>query len=608
MKKNNLTWLLAGYYNQKDSERCPYCGQKLDTQANKLLKEIERFVSMKNMESAAQIRTEIEDILAVLNYKKIMEAVRGYNGIIGILNANEILTKAERQRYEIQVDVSWLQNGIGELGKTLWKKRDNVYEKNNLTEDERQIIACLNKMFAKLSAMHWLLEELLIKYEDKMLNDKERGEKGAILLLSSGKSREAVLDAIEAARKYVRADKEIQEIEVALDDAAGNVKLNKINKCLDELNVKYRISMKNKRFYVKLKDFAPEEYKTGMKTKALFSEGEKRALAFAYFMSELEEHKNGLVVLDDPISSLDMNRKSIMAYQISALMKTKEHQIIILTHDISFAEKICGYYEVKGGDNPIILQKYELTNKTINFKELVLEDYLKTDSAVYEDIILTAMESDSRMDKVLGLMCIRPYIYLKGCKGDEYEEIQASTTYFTHTSYAQKGGIKFKRNDYSVKQIRALLGEVKKYSKLDIKEKKFIPDKFVFEPFTYEELSTWYKSIPLENVNDARKKALLMRPMLEACVVRLVNKSNIDAKKIRDVYKRATGNPDKEIKEYAIRLQELYKITCKYHHGAEEGSQIGIAWVNSDEVEYMDEELIKVMDYIDSRDAVLRSA
>ncbi len=608
MKKNNLTWLLAGYYNQKDSEICPYCGQKLDVHANKLIKEIERFISMKNMENAGQIRTEVEDVLAIINYKKIMEAVLGYNDIIHILIENEILTKAERQQYEIELNVAWLQYCICNLEKTLWEKRDNVFEKINLTEEEKELIACLNKIFIKLSKMDRLLDDLLNKYEKRMLNDKEQGEKGAILLLSNGKDRNEVLDAIEAAKKYVQAEKEIQEINVALDDISGNVKMDKINNYLNELNVKYKIFMKNKRFYVKLKDFAPEEYRVGVKTKTLFSEGERRALAFAYFMSELEGQKNCIVVLDDPICSLDMNRKSIMAYQISNMMKKKENQIIILTHDISFAERITGYYEKKNGQKPIVLQKYELTNKMRNFKALALDDYLKTDSAVYEELILNAMGSNSRLDKVLGLMSIRPYIYLKGCKGEEYKKIEMATTYFTHTSYAQAGRVKFRKNDYSVRKMQKLLKQVKTVSKLDIKEKEFISEDFVFEPFTYEELSTWYRSISLETVEDSRKKALLMRPMLEASVVRLVKKSKIDAEHIGEVYGRATRNSDKKVKEYAIKLQELYNITCKYHHGAEEGSTLGISWINSDEVEYMDEELIKVMNYIDMRDMVLQSA
>lgn len=121
-------------------------------------------------------------------------------------------------------------------------------------------------------------------------------------------------------------------------------------------------------------------------------------------------------------------------------------------------------------------------------------------------------------------------------------------------------------------------------------------------------LTTMYNSIDLETICDARKKALIMRPLLEACLVKLVNKSKIDPEHIGVEYARATKNSNTNIRKYAVRLQELYRITCKYHHGMKSGSTLGISWINSDEIEFMDNELQEIMDFIEGQALLSESA
>ena len=63
----------------------------------------------------------------------------------------------------------------------------------------------------------------------------------------------------------------------------------------------------------------PAEYQK--ENLVLCSEGERRILAFAYFMQEVfADTKDKIVVIDDPISSLDLSRKSVVAYKIVQLM------------------------------------------------------------------------------------------------------------------------------------------------------------------------------------------------------------------------------------------------------------------------------------------------
>lgn len=67
----------------------------------------------------------------------------------------------------------------------------------------------------------------------------------------------------------------------------------------------------------------------------ILSEGEQRAIAIGAFLAELElaEH-TGAVVFDDPVSSLDHQRKGKIAKRLAELAGNR--QIIVLTHDLVF--------------------------------------------------------------------------------------------------------------------------------------------------------------------------------------------------------------------------------------------------------------------------------
>ena len=78
--------------------------------------------------------------------------------------------------------------------------------------------------------------------------------------------------------------------------------------------------------------------KTNENFKSVLSEGDKSTLAFAFFMTRLEmmsdlELSKTIVVIDDPISSLDINRKTRTQEAIETLCG-KVLQLIVLSHDI----------------------------------------------------------------------------------------------------------------------------------------------------------------------------------------------------------------------------------------------------------------------------------
>lgn len=76
-----------------------------------------------------------------------------------------------------------------------------------------------------------------------------------------------------------------------------------------------------------------------VKTELVLSEGEKRAVAFADFMTEVELDTNCAgIILDDPVTSLDLEWRATIA----ELLVEQAHkcQVIVFTHDIPFLHLI----------------------------------------------------------------------------------------------------------------------------------------------------------------------------------------------------------------------------------------------------------------------------
>lgn len=77
------------------------------------------------------------------------------------------------------------------------------------------------------------------------------------------------------------------------------------------------------------------------------SEGEKTAIAFMYFLKSLEDTgfdaKTGVIVIDDPVSSLDANS----LYCAFGFMKARTrdaHQLFVLTHNFTFFRQVRNWF------------------------------------------------------------------------------------------------------------------------------------------------------------------------------------------------------------------------------------------------------------------------
>lgn len=92
------------------------------------------------------------------------------------------------------------------------------------------------------------------------------------------------------------------------------------------------------------------EFARGYDPSDILSEGEQTVSALADFLTESKLDKNNSgIVFDDPVTSLDHERRSTIAKRL--VKEAKERQVIVLTHDIVFLLDLQFYADSESVDN-----------------------------------------------------------------------------------------------------------------------------------------------------------------------------------------------------------------------------------------------------------------
>ncbi|QGS32351.1 ATP-binding protein [Cupriavidus metallidurans] len=157
----------------------------------------------------------------------------------------------------------------------------------------------------------------------------------------------------------------ITELTVAADDAAirlrpiaGQVRdlqreIRQHLKPAEELNREMAAYLGRDELHFEVKDTGYTIMRGSLPAMHL-SDGERTAIAFMYFLKTLSDAtfdiKNGIVVIDDPVSSLDANS----LYCAFGYMKTRTKdakQIFILTHNFSFFRQVKNWFNYAGKIN-----------------------------------------------------------------------------------------------------------------------------------------------------------------------------------------------------------------------------------------------------------------
>ena len=484
------------------------------------------------------------------------------------------------------------------------EKIKHPFNSVELTRDEVKVCEYVKSLLANLKKAIEHIDIVIDKFKikiQKTIDDKEE----ALYHASFGNNRPIFEQMISYSAFIINHIEKFKEynkiIDVAIQDGRKK-QVGKINNLLEELNVNYKLVYREKKLYIQLPKLQPKEWNKQDNT-SIVSEGERRILALAYFLYRIQNNtENKTIVIDDPISSLDHCRKYVIAYKIYELMSQHNNQVIVLSHDIGFVEKMRTLMGRLDDSSYLELHK----NNLPYFEQLCLEEYLKNDEMIYMDLINTACNSADHKNKLVALMSLRPFTTIRLQMDTEellYKNVvEKKTTYFSHSIYAQSKRVLFNEETYKIDEMRKLIKSVNIITHENFDLYKLIPDDFIFEGFTYENAWELYTYYGLNNLRNARIKAIILRVVLETTLFAIISKEKLDPERIGKQYERAAGdnmNSNEDKRKYVAKLKRLYDMVKKYHHGTDGKSTIGISEITFDEMCYYDNEITEIHKWIE---------
>lgn len=357
---------------------CPFCTQEIPNiiiqdYTSYFNKSIERF----NQDSLEMSGT-LKNILNQWNIKEILQSFERFEPFMkkDFSKNKESLKNALEQ---IKVLLEKLQKEVDkkegaknkkefeEINEELLKFQTNIQQHVNETE---KILNQKKEQKKKLEKLKTELKEERIKKAKHDSYDWQKSKEEAkrkLLALDRGYKRLNCL--------LKKIDNKLKEL---YDQKRPDIKI--INNYLQALNLpKYSL---DKDYRIVLNSDALEN----SEAKTILSDGEKTTLAFAYFLARLKlfykkkDLKNLVVVIDDPISSLDEQRiynTTCLVAKINqelvgeALEKDEEAQVFVLTHNHTFMARLINmvgknarYFQLERHQNQL---KIVCKNKVVGY-------------------------------------------------------------------------------------------------------------------------------------------------------------------------------------------------------------------------------------------------
>lgn len=339
------TNFLANWVKLLNWDNCSFCWQKLDTNALNLIDELNKLFSdsYKTLNSNfKKINLEFSNISIVNNLLKYKIQLSKHwidieidNFIADIekeiLNFKQELTnKGGNLNYEINFDSF---NNLKTLSETFYNDKILVLEtKYNSKIEESKI----NKIKDDIK-----LIEIKLNYNKKFWSDL------CVEYSSLEKDYNEVLKPLDKKtfdEKNEYAKKVLQDYEEWINDI-----LDKLNASFKLTNFsvpekrRWQINLFSLQFLDNDEDIPLNWDDNQLNQKNTLSESDKRLLAFAFFITDIKKIQDldeYIIVLDDPMSSLDSERKYATINLIRDWIINKDgkwyNQAIILTHEENF--------------------------------------------------------------------------------------------------------------------------------------------------------------------------------------------------------------------------------------------------------------------------------
>ena len=320
-----------------DIEYCILCHQKLSTNSKNLFSKYWSFLESKAEFELADLISKQNNILEILkstknSYPKFSDTDAGIN----ILNEEnpDYLINLKTQFSELFIILEdWIYNV--EKSEKVSNERVPKIDLEKITElienktTEELSLIDPSKEIAKLSTE---LNYLKHKKDVTIIKDK------ALVYISFLKWSSK---ANKANFSNVRKNNTIKRKELFLIHV-GSSYVQVYNKVLKSLGFDFNLTLHTRGEQGNTVKEYRLDFAKDHKLSQILSEGEQNVCSLADFLTEVQlNNKNYGIIFDDPVSSLDHERKDKIAERLTK--EAEQRQVLIFTHDLVFMSKLVKY-------------------------------------------------------------------------------------------------------------------------------------------------------------------------------------------------------------------------------------------------------------------------
>ncbi|WP_187881757.1 ATP-binding protein [Helicobacter pylori] len=354
-KLSNEDWVAQGREYVKDNSICPFCQKETITEEFK--KQLESYFDTNYQESTDTIKKMKEDYT-----NKTAEALKRLDEIF----------KTEQNNSQTKIDTENLKRIIETLRSKINGNQQKMLDKGKEMSRSFKLESTKNEIKEIRDLIDTANQQ--IANHNEIIKDTKNQKKNCVEQTWKFLVNEFKSDIQEYDKKYCGLEKGINNLEKAISENQEEVK--KLENEIKELE-KNMVSIKPivNKINTLLKGYGFTNFglactedekfyriqrEDGQLVGETLSEGEVTFITFLYYyhlakgsLKENDISKNKVLVIDDPISSLDSNILFIVSALVKDLMKetmkekTNIKQIIILTHNTYFYKEITLEYDLK---------------------------------------------------------------------------------------------------------------------------------------------------------------------------------------------------------------------------------------------------------------------
>lgn len=338
-----------GLHQQRDADHCLFCEQPLPD---------DRMAALE-----VHFSTEYEQLLRQLDMQtdQIESSSRAINQI-SLPNRAELyedlVADFDQAKTQLDASVTAITDYLATLVAALKDKKQKLFETQSL---EVAVPDVQQSVIDDINAIVRRHNQTCADFESHVRTAREKLEADSVA--SSLDEYQSLADAVQA------QDTAISEAGSQLQRLAGEItqlerEIVEHRQPAEELNQDLHSYLGHAELQLEVKDTGYTITRNGTPARSL-SEGEMTAIALLYFLKTLKDRRfemdQGLVVLDDPVSSLDANAL-FMAFGFIRRCVDEASQIIILTHNFAMFRQVRNWFHHLPGQN-----KKDVTKRPARF-------------------------------------------------------------------------------------------------------------------------------------------------------------------------------------------------------------------------------------------------